>query len=350
MLIIPTGVGASIDGYAGDALPVVRLVATIADTVITHPNALNGALMYCPIPNALYVEGFALDQFAAGRLALQPISVKSNEVSLIFDCAMEDEAILRHKQVAEATRATLGLQVTDYTIATNALNVSLATSISGVSWGQISHPASLLDASEKLVSKGCEAIAVVAKFPDDEDEQQLAQYRAGNAVDAIAGAEAVISHLVTREFYVPCAHAPSLLPLEADNSVSPKAAAEELGYTFLSCVLVGLSKAPHLLLVDPYQSAGTVITADHVDSVIVPANSFGGGAIMSLAANRNVLVIAVLENATALDVDPRSVGIDSNNVVFAKSYAEAVGFIAAHKAGLDIPALGKRVPSLSHVR
>lgn len=348
VLVIPTGIGATIGGYAGDALPIVRLVSTTVDIVITHPNALNGALMYWPIPNALYVEGFALDQFAAGRLALQPTSVKSNRIGLVFDCAMENKAILRHKQAAEAARATLGLQVTDFAITTNTLNVDLATSTSGASWGRISHPASLLDASEKLLAKGCEAIAVVAKFPEDEDEQQLAQYRAGNAVDAIAGAEAVISHLVTREFYVPCAHAPSLPPLEADDSVSPKAAAEELGYTFLSCVLVGLSKAPRLLPINSYQNVGTVITADHVDSVIVPADSFGGGAIMSLAANRNMLVVAVLDNPTALDVDPGSVGIDPNRVLFAKSYAEAVGFIAAHKAGLDIPALGKGVPRLSH--
>lgn len=71
VLIIPTGMGASIGGYAGDAIPVLRLIASIADNVITHPNVLNGALMYWPLSNAMYVDGYTLDQFAAGRCALK---------------------------------------------------------------------------------------------------------------------------------------------------------------------------------------------------------------------------------------------------------------------------------------
>ncbi|MEW6498624.1 MAG: DUF3326 domain-containing protein, partial [Cyanobacteriota bacterium] len=38
VLIVPTGVGASIGGYAGDALPVARAIAQISDILITHPN------------------------------------------------------------------------------------------------------------------------------------------------------------------------------------------------------------------------------------------------------------------------------------------------------------------------
>ena len=43
LLLVPTGINASIGGYAGDALPVARAIASIADNVITHPNVLNGA-------------------------------------------------------------------------------------------------------------------------------------------------------------------------------------------------------------------------------------------------------------------------------------------------------------------
>ena len=38
MLIVPTGIGASIGGYAGDALPVARAVSQVCDRLITHPN------------------------------------------------------------------------------------------------------------------------------------------------------------------------------------------------------------------------------------------------------------------------------------------------------------------------
>lgn len=38
LMIVPTGTGASIGGFAGDALPVARAMASVADCVITHPN------------------------------------------------------------------------------------------------------------------------------------------------------------------------------------------------------------------------------------------------------------------------------------------------------------------------
>ncbi|MGK7944022.1 MAG: DUF3326 domain-containing protein, partial [Microcystaceae cyanobacterium] len=46
ILIVPTGIGAAIGGYAGDGMPVARAMGQICDRVITHPNVLNGAQMY----------------------------------------------------------------------------------------------------------------------------------------------------------------------------------------------------------------------------------------------------------------------------------------------------------------
>ncbi|MEM9137942.1 MAG: DUF3326 domain-containing protein, partial [Cyanobacteria bacterium P01_F01_bin.42] len=100
MLIIPTGVGASIGGYAGDAIPVARAIAAVSDCLITHPNVLNGAQMYWPLENVLYVEGYGLDQFAAGAWDLQP--VLSNKIGLLLDRGIEHELKLRHLQAADA--------------------------------------------------------------------------------------------------------------------------------------------------------------------------------------------------------------------------------------------------------
>lgn len=38
VVIVPTGVGAAIGGYAGDALPFARTLSTVVDCLITHPN------------------------------------------------------------------------------------------------------------------------------------------------------------------------------------------------------------------------------------------------------------------------------------------------------------------------
>lgn len=41
VMIVPTGVGASIGGFAGDALPVARTLASVVDCLISHPNVTN---------------------------------------------------------------------------------------------------------------------------------------------------------------------------------------------------------------------------------------------------------------------------------------------------------------------
>ena len=246
VLIVPTGVGASIGGFAGDALPVARAIAQISDTLITHPNVLNGAQLYWPIPNALYVEGYALDKFAAGCWGLQP--VHQNRIGLILDAGIEPDLQLRHLQAVDAARATLGLNITDWVLTDRPLQVELRISQSGASWGTIGNPDSLLRAAEKLIKQArVEAIAVVARFPDDEGSLALENYRRGKGVDPLAGAEAVISHLVVRTFKIPCAHAPALSALPLDPHLSPRSAAEEIGYTFLPCVLAGLGKAPQFV-------------------------------------------------------------------------------------------------------
>lgn len=40
-MIVPTGVGAAIGGYAGDALPVARALSSVVDCLISHPNVWN---------------------------------------------------------------------------------------------------------------------------------------------------------------------------------------------------------------------------------------------------------------------------------------------------------------------
>jgi hypothetical protein len=58
---------------------------------------------------------------------------------------------------------------------------------------------------------------VVCRFPEDAEaaEQGLdtaklfKAYQQGLGVDAIAGAEALISHVITKALNIPCAHAPA---------------------------------------------------------------------------------------------------------------------------------------------
>ena len=338
VLIVPTGIGAAIGGYAGDALPVARAIAQVADCLITHPNVLNGAQLYWNQPNILYVEGYGLDKFAAGEWGLQ--TVPQNPIGLILDQGIEPELRLRHLQAAEATRATLGLNLTDYIITDAPVEVELRLAESGISWGTIGNPDSLLRAAEKLITQGgAKAIAVVARFPDETDSVALQNYRHGSGVDHLAGAEAVISHLIVRTFKIPCAHAPALQPLPVDPELSPRSAAEELGYTFLPCVLVGLSRAPQFT---NYHSSSEQIWATQVDAVVVPESACGGSAILSLSDTK-AKIITVKENYTQLQVTPKTLGIKATQV---NSYLEALGILVTHRAGISADALRPHLKSL----
>ncbi|XP_075511936.1 uncharacterized protein LOC142547494 [Primulina tabacum] len=336
VMIVPTGVGAAIGGYAGDALPVARTLANVVDCLISHPNVLNAAMLYWPMPNVLYVEGYALDRFAEGIWALQP--VHQNKVGLVLDAGIEGDLRIRHLQVVDATRASLGLPIIDYTVTDTALQVEKwVDPTSGQSTGRIQHPDSLLRAVRTLVERSrVNAVAVVARFPDDD----VSGYRQGLGIDLLAGLEAVISHLVVKNFGIPCAHAPALLPFPLSPSLCPKAAAEEIGYTFLPCVLAGLSNAPQYLVRSSESLEKDCLVASDVDSVILPIDAWGGAAALAFAnskANRPLL-IAVGENDTVLSDTPDKLGIPAVKV---SNYWEAIGVVAAHKVGVDPNSLRK---------
>ncbi|KAL0541901.1 hypothetical protein IC582_021982 [Cucumis melo] len=333
VMIVPTGVGAAIGGYAGDALPVARALASVVDCLITHPNVLNAAMLYWPMQNVLYVEGYALDRFAEGSWALQP--VHQNRVGLVLDAGMEKELRIRHLQVADAARASLGLPVMEYVVTDTPLVVEKWIDLTtGQSTGRIRHPASLLRAVQTLINRSkVNAVAVVGRFPDD-DVEEADNYRQGMGVDTLAGVEAIISHLVVKEFQIPCAHAPALSPTPLCTSLSPKSAAEELGFTFLPCVLSGLSNAPQYLSKNFDSLGKDCLLANDVDSVIVPINACGGDGTLAFARSKQYkpLIIAVEENDTVLSDSPESLGIEAVRVA---NYWEAIGVVAAHKAGID---------------
>ncbi|XP_012072196.2 uncharacterized lipoprotein syc1174_c isoform X2 [Jatropha curcas] len=333
VMIVPTGVGAVIGGFAGDALPVARALSSVVDCLITHPNVLNAAMLYWPMSNVLYVEGYALDRFAQGLWALQP--VHQNKVGLVLDKGIEEELRIRHLQVADATRASLGLPVVEYIITDTPLEVEKwVDPKSGQSTGRIKNPSSLLRAVQTLVVQSqVNAIAVVGRFPDD-DIDDIDDYRQGMGIDVLAGVEAVISHLVVKEFQIPCAHAPAMQPLPLTPSLCPKSAAEEIGYTFLPCVLAGLSRAPQYLVNNSQFSEKGCLLASDVDSVVLPVDACGGDGALAFARSKQhkPLIITVEENVTVLNSTPDKLGIEAVTV---SNYWEAIGIIAAHKAGID---------------
>jgi hypothetical protein len=129
--------------------------------------------------------------------------------------------------------------------------------------------------------------------------------------------------------------------LRSAACVAPRC--RQLGYTFLPCVLANLARAPVLLDGSERALPGDV-WSDDIDALVVPAGACGGPAVLSLLATRRALVVAVAENTCALDVSPEA--LRTQGIIVVRSYTEALGLLAAHKAGVNVACLTPDVASI----
>ena len=234
-------------------------------------------------------------------------------------------------QVADACVSTLGINVHSYVVTKEPLNIVIDSDSSRMSGGIIENPDTLIDAGKCLIEKGVTAIAIVAKFPDDSDSPETTIYREGKGVDPISGVEAVISHLISKFLKVPCAHAPALDPIELNENLDPRAAAEEIGYTFLPSVLIGLSNAPDIVEL-PNKNDLITIHPNQIESIVVPSGALGGEAV--LAAIESGLNIISVKNNNTLKVSNEF--YEYPNLFEVNNYLEAAGLIIAIKKGINL--------------
>ena len=352
LLIIPTGIGCDVGGFAGDAIPAARLLASASECLITHPNVMNGGSLYWPDPHIHYVEGYSLNLFAAGEVFLQP--VRQQKVGLLLDAGLEADLKKRHLQVVDGCVTSLGLDIGPIITTETALSINLEKGLSGSSWGNIEEPDVLLRGAEKLKKAGATAIAVITRFPDDSDDLETKLYRQGHGVDIIAGAEAVISHFLVKHLLIPCAHAPGLAPLPINYDLDPRTSGEEIGYTFLQSVLVCLSRAPDLISKSTMQTkensffqVKTLLSDRNLGAVVVPEGALGGEAILSCI--QKFIPLIIVSNQSVLNVSSAKMRLDlqtdyqDKKVFYAENYLEAAGLITALRHGINIKSLRRPI-------
>lgn len=310
--VVPTGVGASIGGFAGDASCYARKFAENFN-VIVNPNVVNAACFSGITDNMLYTEGWALTQFFKGKINLKPVN--NNKIGVIFDKAIPENILNVHINTINAVKTVYGINVADIEITEEFVGIDFFMTDSGISSGKVNNPETLLRAGKKLLSKGVQAIAVVTLFDDpDEDDG----YSKGNAVDVVGGIEAVISHYLSSELLLPIAHAPAFCDNEISYEiVDARASAEYITPTFLPCILIGLQNAPQFI--EP--SLGGISVKD-LTALIMPYNSLGSSIVFDALKN-NVSVFAVKENQTVLRVDKFAIN-HQNRIIEFKDYDECL--------------------------
>lgn len=347
-LIIPTGIGARIGGFAGDAMTLLTLFAEVCDWVITHPNVANAASFQRLPNNVLYVEGYGLDQIFRGHWALQPCR-RYNHVGIIWDSGIPNPMKILHENTIEAVKTTYGVNVVGLQETTAPVSLRLETQNSGRSAGQISNPQVLLESAQQLIEQGANALAVCCLMPNETNEQEETLYQSGHGVDPIAGLEAMISHWLVSQTHLPCAHAP-VFPWEVahpvlDRHLDPRAAAEFITPTFLPCVLQGLAHAPQLITKHPFPANS--LDLNHIDAVVVPADALGSIPVLA-AYTAGIPILTVGNNTTQMQTSAQALGL-TTNIMPCPTYLEVIGHLVALKSKICVPQHIRSHPVPSHL-
>lgn len=310
--IVPTGVGASIGGYAGDAGAYARKFAKHTQLIV-NPNVVNAGGFSAITDSMLYTEGYTLDSFFRGEINLIPTT--DNKIGVIYDKAIPNDVLKVHLNTQNAVKTVYGVDVTDYEITEDEVGVEFYLTDEKISVGRVNNIETIGKSCENLLAKGCNAIAIVCLFDDAEDSNP--DYANGEGADPVGGVEAIISHYISKNYKVPCAHSPAFIDYSIHSDiVSPKSASEYITPTFLPCILLGLANAPQIT-----SDKNSGINVKNLDFLLMPYNSLGSTPVFE-SIKTNIPVFAIKENKTVLEVTKDKLDLDS--IIEIDTYEQAL--------------------------
>jgi len=322
VMTIPTGLGCTIGGHAGDATPAARLIAAACDKLIVHPNVVNASDICELTDNMLYVEGSTLDRFLSGTIELQ--EVRSNRILIVANRPGTPVTV----NAMNAARVTLGIDA-------KVLELDAPLIMrgkfyhDGTAGGDVIGHRELLKQIETI---DFDALAIHTSI-DVPRDVALKYFRRGG-VNPWGGVEAIASRLISTALDKPVAHAPlesttpdddELWSIGANEIVDPRMAPEILSTAYLHCVLKGLHRAPRI---------GPGLSVDDVDVAVFPAGCRGRA--HEACFSRGIPVIVVRENTCCLERD------DPEPTLFAENYLEAAGMIMAMRAGVTFSSVAAK--------
>ena len=332
VVLVPTGIGAVVGGHAGDAMPVATLLASVCETLITHPNVLNASDIIQIPSNALYVEGSVISQLMMGMVGLY--RRRNNRLLVLVQEHKEEVFTNAAINSVNAARASYGLNATVVMVDrrfTMKSEYSESDSAAGRIQG-IAHIYELLDA--RLGQFDAVAITSVIDLPI---ELHKSYYRlVDDVVNPWGGVEAMLTHAISFRYGVPAAHAPMLESKEVADAdfgvVDSRMAAEVISVAYLQSVLRGLQKSPAVSL-NPYRTDRALMYSENVSCMVIPDGCIG---LPTLAALQNdIPVVAVQGNTNLMRNDLDLLPWRPMQLHRAENYLEAAGIVAALRAGID---------------
>jgi hypothetical protein len=346
-MLIPTGVDCAIGGHAGDATPAARLLASVCDHLVLHPNVVNASDVNEQTENCLYTEGSLICRLLMGTVGLR--KVRQNRVLLVTENRKDASNVVDQTiNCAEGARATLGMDISEVVVLDKELFMQTGVSDSGRVTGRVERLGHLLDLlADKRDSY--DAVALATRITPHIDTVELHRsYFGKGGPNPWGGVEAILTHLVSTVLDVPSAHAPTMsseaLRTESWGVVEPRKAAEVISTTYLFCVLKGLNRAPQVLANPTGTYDPSVISAEDISCLVIPDGCVG---LPTLAAvEQGIPVIAVRANTNLMRNDLRNLPFRAGQLQYAANYYEAAGIMAAMKAGVAPAALARPMQPL----
>lgn len=335
VMLIPTGVDCAIGGHAGDATPSARLLASVCDHLILHPNVVNASDINEQSENCLYAEGSLICRLMMGTIGLA--KVRQNRVLLVTEDRPDAPNVVEQTiNCAEGARATLGMDLRDIVVLEEGLHMQTGVSDSGRVTGDIGRMETLLD---MLLDRKADydAVALATRITPHVDTVELHRsYFGEGGPNPWGGVEAILTHSVSTALDVPSAHAPTMsseaLRNERWGVVEPRKAAETISTTYLFCVLKGLNRAPRVVTDPTGDYDPSVLTAEDVSCLVIPDGCVG---LPTLAAiEQGIPVIAVKGNTNLMRNKLTELPFAAGQLLFAENYFEAAGLMASLKHGI----------------
>ena len=335
VLMVPTGIDCVQGGHAGDATPIAKIMGSVCDNLIIHPNVVNASDINEQPHNTLYVEGSLICRLMMGTIGLK--KTYKNRIVVVTEKREDNWLVDQVVNTASAARAVIGVNCPKVIVLEDVLDVRTVYSPSGRASGNIDKIEKLIDVL-KDERDNYDAIALATKITPHMDSIALHQnYFKGMGANPWGGAEAALTHAISSILNVPSAHAPTMsdlnLRVESYGQVDPRKAAEVISMTYLTCVLKGLNNCPQITTVSDGNYEPSEVHAEDIDFLVVPDNCIGLPVIAALA--QGIKVIAVSSNKSLMKNDMSLLPWDQGQLIFVDSYFEAAGVIAAEKTGVD---------------
>ena len=180
-------------------------MASVCDTLITHPNVINASDINELPENGLFVEGSVVTRLVMGSCGLQP--VRSNRVLAVIDEHPNDVFTNVAINSVSAGRASYGLDCPTVVRMKKSVYLRSEYARSGRAVGVVKNLEMLFDVLREYQGQ-YDALALSTQIKIPENLHVDYYLERGNTVNPWGGVEALFTHSVSMLYDIPSAHSP----------------------------------------------------------------------------------------------------------------------------------------------